>query len=233
MTLLAAAMLTACGLTPEAKRAAIEDGIMSNAESRELWLTVKREFPQDYDILLSQLEALDINQMQDQQVIKNVTETWLLDFYARIMPDAGKAPAAEMLAWSAADTRLFEALQKSSVETCASMAMGMPIAIDPGDSEANLAIAARNKAIVIAAAAGQADPQSYGEPEQATFDLWSAAIAARGIEPELQASLASEEEMARLSQADQCRLGVAVQQAVTDLPDEIEPEMAAYMLAPY
>ncbi len=224
--------LAACGLTPEQDRAAIEKGILETPGAEELWRTIKAEYPQEFDELVSRVQALDFSERLDQSKAEEIGAAWLREFFSKIGPDTVKAPAEELITWSKVEHELYATLQRSAVVECGKMAMGQWIYIDDGNAAATAAIARRNAAMVRASAAGRDNPQVYEEPSEAAFIRLGDSIAATGIDPSLQATLGSDAAMAALSAEQQCELGVAVYKGLTDLPDDVEPQMAAYMLAP-
>lgn len=228
----ACAVMAACGMTPEQDRAAIESDILSTPGSAGLWQTIKDEYPEDFDALVGQIQALDMSERLDPSKGEEIGKVWLQEFFERIGPDSVKAPAAELLVWSATEHELYATLQRSAVNECAAMTMGQWIYVDDGNAPVTAAIARRNAAMVRASAAGRNDPQEYAEPGEAAFNRLGDSIASTGIDPELQAALGSDEAMATLTPAQQCEIGVAVYAGLSALPDEEEPEMAAYMLAP-
>ena len=173
-----------------------------------------------------------LSELADAARAEEIGAQWLREFFDRIGADSVKAPAAEMIAWSAAEHELYAALQRSSVPDCAAMTMGEWIFIEDSSSATAAAIARRNAAMVRAAAAGRDNPQDYAEPDDGAFGVLGDAIAATGIDPELQANLGSDQAMAALSPEQQCTLGVAVYKGLSAMPDDLEPQMAAYMLAP-
>lgn len=224
--------LAGCEMIAEQDRAQIERDILSTPGTQGLWQAIKEEYPDDFAQLVDRIHELDFQQRSDERLGEEIGKQWLQEFYDRIAPDTVRAPAAELLAWSEQEFELYAELQRSSLSDCASMSMGEWIFIDPSNITATAAITRRNTAMVRAAAAGRDDPQTYEEPSDAAFNRLGDAIADTGLEPQLQATLGSDAEMALLSPAEQCQLGVAVYQGLRDLPDDVEPEMAAYMLAP-
>lgn len=226
------AMLAACNMTPEQDRAAIESEILATPGSADLWQTIKDEYPEDFDVLVGQIQALDMSERLDPSKGEEIGKVWLQQFFERIGPDSVKAPAAELLVWSATEHELYATLQRSAVTECAAMTMGQWIFVDDGNAPVTAAIARRNAAMVRASAAGRNDPQDYAEPGEAAFNRLGESIAGTGIDPELQSTLGSDEAMAALTPAEQCEIGVAVYAGLSALPDDEEPEMAAYMLAP-
>ncbi len=242
MVLIAAtASLTACGMTPDEEAAAIEKSIMETAGADELWAAVKEQYPDDLADLVSRLQAANAalgngtNRGENpnaEELGKEIGAEWLREFFERIGPDAVKAPAAQLIVWSASESALYTALQRSAVSECAAMTMGQWILIDPSDVAATAAISRRNAAMVRASAAGRDNPQSYAQPSEADFEQLGNSIAATGISSDLQASLGSDEAMAALTPAEQCQIGVSVYSGLSALPDDDEPAIAAYMLSP-
>ncbi len=224
--------LAACGLSPESDRAAIEKGILETPGAEELWQTVKQEYPDDFDALLDQLQELDLAERLDESRAEEIGAAWLQSFFAEITPNAIRAPAEQMIAWSTAEKELYATLQRSDVEQCAAITMGQWIFIEDENAVGKAAVSRRNAAMVRASAAGRDTPQDYAEPSDAAFVQLGDAIAATGLAPELQATLGSDEAMAGLSKAQQCEIGVAVYEGLSAMPDDAEPEMAAYMLSP-
>ncbi|WP_299191316.1 hypothetical protein [uncultured Erythrobacter sp.] len=229
---LASIMLAACGLTPEQDRAAIEEGILTTPGGQELWQTIKREYPEDFGNLIDRLQALDFSQRRDDSVSEEIGKVWLQEFFGKIAPDSVKAPAEQLLQWSASEQELYAVLQRSSVNDCAAMTMGQWIFVDESNTLVTGAIARRNAAMVRSAAAGRDNPQQYAEPDDADFGRLGDSIADTGIDPDLQAALGSDAAMAALGPAEQCEIGVAVYSGLAALPDDVEPELAAYMLSP-
>ena len=229
---IAGVLLASCGFTAEQDRAAIEEGILSTPGSAELWSTIKAEYPEDFAVLVDRVQALDFTERRDESKSEEIGKVWLQEFFDRIAPDSVKAPAEQLLLWSASEHELYSALQRSSVNDCAAMTMGQWIFIDESNTLATSAIARRNTAMVRAAAAGRDNPQEYAEPNDAAFGRLGDSIADTGIDPDLQATLGSDAAMAALSPAEQCEIGVAVYAGLSALPDDVEPEMAAYMLSP-
>lgn len=224
--------LVACGLSPEDEAAAIERDILATPGAETLWRTIKDEYPQEFDALVSDVQALDWVEQRDTARVEQIGADWLRAFFIKIAPDAVKAPGPELIAWRAAEYDLYATLQRGAVAQCASMTMGDWIMIEQDNAAATAAIARRNTAMVRASAAGRDDPQIYAEPDEAAFQQFGDAIAATGIVPELQAALASDAQMLALSPAEQCEVGVAVYAGLTNLPDTIEPQLAAHMFAP-
>lgn len=224
--------LSACGLSPESNRAAIEKGILETPGAEELWQTVKQEYPEDFGALLDQLQELDLAERLDEGKVEEIGAAWLQSFFTEIAPNAVKAPAEQMIAWSTAEKELYATLQRSDIEKCAAITMGQWIFIEDENAVGKAAVSRRNAAMVRASAAGRDDPQDYAEPGDAAFVQLGDAIAATGLAPELQASLGSDEALAGLSKEQQCEVGVAVYAGLSAMPDDAEPEMAAYMLSP-
>lgn len=225
-------LLTGCGTAPEEEVAAIERGILETPGAQELWHTIKAEYPDAFAGLVSEIRAMDLEARGDAARIETVGAQWLQRFFADIALDAVIAPPPELIDWSAAESDLYRVLADNSQDQCANMTMGEWIVVGRQESELAGAIAQRNAAMVRAAAAGRDDPHTYAEPDQEDFAALGDAIAATGLDPELQARLGSDEAMQALSPEDQCAIGVAVYSALAKLPDDAEPRMAAYMLAP-
>jgi len=232
-TLLAAiaCTLAACGTTPEQEREAIERELLSVSEGAELFEVVKEEYPEDIEALVDQVQALSMTERNGQRGAE-VGASWVQEFLTRIAPDAVKSPAAEMLVWSATEAELYQTLQRSAETECASMTLGEWVTIEDDNTAARAAIQRRNTAMVRAAAAGRDDPQDYSEPSDAQFSQLNDAIAATGLNPDIQAVIGSVPEMQALPVTQQCELGVAFYKAISDLPDDVEPAMAAFMLSP-
>lgn len=228
----ASAVLAACSLSPEADAAAIEADILSTPGSEELWSAIKLEYPEDFAALVAQIQALDFSERRDATKVEQVGATWLRRFFDRITADAVRAPAAELVQWSLEERQLYRTLQANAENECAAMTMGEWIFVDQSNIPVSRAIARRNAAMVRASAAGKRDPQDYGEPSDAAFGRLGDSIAATGLRPELQATLGSNEAMLALTRQEQCEIGVAVYSGLSNLPDDVEPQMAAYMLAP-
>ncbi|BDI60344.1 hypothetical protein MACH05_09040 [Qipengyuania nanhaisediminis] len=229
---IAAAMVGGCEEAPDRDRAAIEREILETPRSGALWAAIKREYPGDFARLVEQVQALNLSERGDSARGEQIGKEWLQDFFTRIAPEAVQAPAEAMLRWSMAEAKLYETLERHAPDACAAMTMGEWIFIEDDDAAAYDAIAARNIAMVEAASAGRADPQVYDEPDRAAFDRLGDAIAGTGLAPELQQALAAPDALGELAPEDQCAIGVALHQAIADLPDDAEPAMAAYMLAP-
>jgi len=226
------ALLSACALSPEADAAAIERDILETPGAGVQWQAIKEEFPQEFAQLVSQIQALDMSERRQAGRVAEVGTIWLKDFFVRVAPDAVRAPDGQLIAWSSAESEFFTALQASSEGACANYTMGDWIEVDERDLVTISAMARRNAAMVRAAAAGRRNPQAIVEPSDAAFGQLGDAIAATGLAPHLQATLGSDSAMRALSVSDQCAIGVAVYQGLSDLPDDIEPVLAAYMFAP-
>ena len=112
------------------------------------------------------------------------------------------------------------------------MTMGEWVYVDDKQGAVAAAITRRNAAMVRAAAAGRDTPETYAAPDEADFEQLGKAISATGIAPDLQAALGSDAAMEALPPEDQCKVGVAVYNGLTALPDDLEPRVAAYMLSP-
>lgn len=225
------ALVAGCTPSPEEEAAQIERDILATPGQEQLWRTIKAEYPQDFDALIAQLQALDFGERRDEERVNSVGTGWLIAFLDRIAPTTVMAPPAELLAWSATERDLFAVLQRGAVSECAAMTMGQAITVDQSNAAATAAIGRRNLAFVRAAAAGRRDPQTYAEPDEADWLRLDAAIAATGIEPRLQGTLGSPQAMMALSPSEQCEVGVALYTGIAELPDEFEPVMAAYLLA--
>ena len=223
--------LAGCGLTPEQDREAIERGLFEESTGAELFKVIRDTYPDDVNALVTQLQELPLAERSEARG-REIGAAWLQDFMTRIGPDAVKAPAEPLLVWSATEAELYEALQRSATEACATMTMGGWVFVDEANIAAQAAIQRRNTAMVKAAAAGRDDPQDYAEPSEAELNRLGDAIAATGIDPDLQALLGLLPEMQALPVQEQCELGVAFYQGITALPDDIEPVVAAYMFAP-
>jgi len=224
--------LAACQPSPEEDRANIERDILSTPGSEELWGAIKREYPEDFAQLIDRIQALNSTERRSEDMGKEIGQAWLKEFFAKIAPDSVKAPAEQLLVWSAAEAEVYAALQRSAPAECAKMTLGDWILIDDRDVTATTAISARNLAVVRAAAAGRDNPQDYAEPSEADFVQLGETISQTGLAPDLQATLGSEAEMRALRSRDQCQLGVAFHQGIVALPDELEPRLAAFLLAP-
>ncbi len=227
----AALSLAACGVPPDDERAAIEREFLNSAESGELFAVIKQEYPDQIDELISQIQAVPAAERSEERG-QEIGAQWLLAFMEQIGPDAVKAPADTLLVWSATEAELYEALQRSAPEDCAKMTMGGLVMLDDSNNAARAAIERRNAAMVRSAASGRDDPQDYAEPNQDELNRLGDSIAATGIDPELQALFGQVPEMQALPASDQCELGVAFYQGITNLPDDVEPVIAAYMLSP-
>ncbi len=223
--------LSACGVTPEQERAEIERTLVEDSEGAELFAVIQKEYPDDLNALLDQLQDVDPTNRNEARG-KEIGAAWLQDFMTRIGPDAVKAPADALLVWSATEAELYETLQRGAESECATMTMGGWVMVEGSNTVVQSAIQRRNTAMVKAAAAGRDDPQEYSEPSQDQLDRLSDAIAATGIDPNVQAVIGSIPDMQALPIPEQCQIGVAFYQGITDLPDDIEPTVAAYMLSP-
>ena len=212
--------------------ATIERNILDTPGQEELWLTIKQEYPRDFAQLVSEIESLQPSQRRDNAIIERLGAEWLQGFFATISPDAVRAPAPQLLAWSEAEHALYASLQDGAVSQCARLTMGDWITVDPEDAAITAAIARRNAAMVRSASAGRQSPVEYADPAEDALRQLGNAIAQTGLDPQLQASLGSTEAMEALDAAQQCEVGVAVYAGLTALPDDAEPLMAAYMLAP-
>lgn len=224
--------LAGCEASREAEAEQIERDILATPNAKQLWRTIKDEYPQDFDALVARLQDLDYPERGDKARVEQIAADWLRDFFERVTPYAVQAPASELIAWSTSESELYEVLQRGAVDDCAAMTMGEWIYIEESNAAATAAIARRNAAMVRASAAGKANPQVYEEPSEEAFTVYGDAIAATGIAPELQETLGSEAAMLALSAEEQCEIGVAVYRGLSDLPDDLEPPMAAYMLSP-
>ena len=221
----------ACGVSPDDDREAIERDLFEESTGAELFTVIRDTYPGDVEVLVSQIQQVPTAQRNGERG-KELSAAWLQDFMTRIAPDAIKAPADPLLVWSAAEAELYETLQRSATEACATMTMGGWVSVDEENIAAQAAIQRRNTAMVKAAAAGRDDPQDYAEPSEADLNRLGISIAATGIDPDLQALLGRVPEMQALAPSEQCQLGVAFYQGISDLPDDIEPGVAAYMFAP-
>lgn len=225
-------ILTACGTAPDKELAAIERGILETPGAKDLWTTIKAEYPDHFASLVERIRAMDIEASGASAQIEAEGAKWLQGFFAEIAPDAVAAPPDALIGWSAAESALYSALAESSVQQCAAMTMGDWIVVGRDKAQLAAAIADRNTAMVRAASAGRDDPHTYAAPSQSDFAALGEAIAATGLAPELQAALGSDGTMQALDQEDQCAVGTAVYSGLASLPDDAEPRMAAYMLAP-
>jgi len=228
----ACALIAGCGLSPEQEADAIEQGILSSPGSEDLWATIKTHYPDDFADLVSRLQALDPQERVDATRTETVAAEWLRAFFAKIGPQAVKAPAKAMLVWSATEGELYSALQRASEDQCAAMTMGQWVYVEDKKGAVAAAITRRNAAMVRAAAAGRDTPEAYADPDEADFEQLGKAISATGIAADLQAALGSDAAMEALSPEDQCKVGVAVYNGLTALPNDVEPRVAAYMLSP-
>ncbi|AWW73856.1 hypothetical protein CD351_05385 [Erythrobacter sp. KY5] len=224
--------LAACSAGPESERSAIEASILGTPGQEELWRTIMEEYPEDFAALVKEIETLDEKQRSDEAAIEAIGARWVQAFFERVAPDAVRSPPRQLLAWSKAEHALYTSLQSAAKQQCARLTMGEWITIDPDNQEATAAIARRNAAMVRAASAGRQMPSQYASPDEEDLQQFGNAIAATGLAPPLQAALGSTEQMEALPPPQQCAIGVAVYEALTALPDEDEPVMAAYMLAP-
>ena len=224
--------LTACGTADQQEADAIAQKILETPGAEELWATIKDEYPEDFDALVARLQSLSPSERRDETRTHEIGAEWLREFFARIAPDAVKAPQAEILLWSAKESELYATLQRSSVTQCAAMTMGQWIFFDENDVAATSAVTRRNTAMVKASAAGRDNPQEYAEPTEADFVQLGDTISATGVDPVLQGALSDNSALAALNAQDQCEIGVAVHRGLSDLPDEIEPRMAAFVLSP-
>ena len=116
--------VNACSMSPEQEAAAIERGILESPGAEVLWATIKEEYPQDFAELIARVQALDNAERFNEQKTKEVGAQWLQDFFARITPDAVKAPQEELLTWSATEAELYQTLQRNAPAECAAMTMG-------------------------------------------------------------------------------------------------------------
>ncbi len=223
--------LSACGATPEQERAELERTLVEESEGAELFAVIQEEYPEDLSVLLDQLQNVDSADRNEARG-KEIGAAWLQDFMTRIGPDAVKAPADALLVWSATEAELYKTLQRGAQSECATMTMGGWVMVEEGNAVVQAAIQRRNTAMVRSAAAGRDDPQEYGEPSQEQLDQLGEAIAATGIDPQVQAVIGSLPDMQALPTPEQCQIGVAFYQGITDLPDDVEPTVAAYMLSP-
>lgn len=224
-------ILAACSLTPEQEAELIERELLNLSDASGLFGTIKEEYPEDFAQLIDQIQAMPLADRNGEPG-KQLGVQFIQDFMTRIVPEATRAPAAELLVWSATEAKLYQTLQRSATDACASMTLGNWIFVDEANSVARSAIERRNVAMIQAAAAGRDDPQSYHEPTEAQFNELGDAIAATGLAPALQATLGDLPQMQTLAIDDQCTLGVAFYRGIAALPDDVEPAVAAYMFAP-
>ena len=227
----AALLLAGCNVSPEQDAAAIERDILATPGAQDLWQTIKDEYPEDFAVLVARIQELDPAERRDPVRTEEVGGTFLIEFIDRIAPQAVKAPAPEMIAWSKAESDLYSTLQRGAVSQCAALTMGQPIAVEPSNAAAVSAIARRTVAIVRAAAAAQRDPQDYAVPDATDWDRLGDTIAQTGLPPELQETLGSESALMALTEAQRCEVGTALYTGISNLPDDVEPHMAAFMLS--
>ena len=225
-----ALLLAGCNMSPEQDAAAIERDILGTPGTFDLWPTIKEEYPEDFAQLIAQIQALDYKDRNNPDVTKQIGGTFLIDLIARIAPDAVRAPAPELLAWSRAESNLYATLKRGAVSECASLTMGKPIFVNQSNAAATSAIARRTVAIIRAAAAAGRDPQTYAEPAEAEWVQLFDAIAATGLPPDLQNALGSETAMQSLTEEQQCDVGAALYAGLSNLPDDVEPHVAAFVL---
>lgn len=229
---IASALLGACGMTPDQEASAIEQGILAEPSMQELFTTIRTNYPEDFAILVQQLQDANIATPGNEALSEEISAAWLQEFFAKVGPDSVRAPSAELIAWSLTEGELYAALQRSSANECAAMTMGEWVLVDESNVAASAAIVRRNTAMVRASAAGRDNPQTYDKPSEADLNRLGDSIAATGIDPELQAVIGSDVEMAALSPDEQCKIGVAFYTGISELPDDEEPKIAAYMLSP-
>lgn len=223
--------LSACGITPDEERAAVERGILTSPDSGQLFAVIKEEYPEELDDLITQILAVPAAEMTETRA-QDLGAEWIQTFMIEIAPDAVQAPADTLLIWSAVEAELYETLQRSAEDDCAKMTMGGWVVLAGENTAARAAIERRSIAMVRAAAAGRDDPQDYAEPGEAELNQLGDAIAATGLDPDLQALFGQIPEMQALPASDQCAMGAAFYQGITALPDDVEPVVAAYMLTP-
>ena len=224
-------LIAGCSMTPEEEAAAIERELLELPDGGDLFGAIKEEYPEDLADLVDRVQGLSLAE-RNGTAGQQLGTQFIQEFMTKIGPEAVRAPAEELLIWSATEAELYEALQRSATEACANMTMGSWVFIDEDNKVARAAIQRRNVAMIRAAAAGRDDPQDYGEPSEAQLNQLGDAIAATGLDPDLQATLGNIQAMLELSPTDQCDLGVAYYQGISALPDEIEPTIAAYMFTP-
>ncbi len=232
LILAATVMLAACSLTPEQKEREIERGILSDPATRPMWESIKEHYPAEFAGLLKKISTIPDSKLTDQAFMAKVGARFVIDLQNSSIPFAARAPAQEMLALTQADLELYETLRERSLVECALLSTSGSF---EGNSETDRAtkslMSDRNVAFFDAVAAGRENPQAYGTPSDSDFASLGQAMVELGINDRSMAALGDMATLMALSHAEQCDIGVAVNQAVLTLPEDKAAEMAAFLLS--
>ncbi len=225
-------VLSACSLTPEQKEREIERGIMSDVSTRPMWQSIKEHHPEEFAGLLKKISSLPDAKLTDNAFMAKVGATWVIDLQTRNIPFAVQAPSEEILALTQADLNLFETLKAQSLNECAVLSTsGSFVGGEDTDQTAKQSMSNRNVAFFEAVAAGRENPQTYDTPTDADFADLGQAMIDIGVNDRSMAALGDMATLMALSDAEQCDIGVAVNQAVLSFPEDQGAEMASFLLA--
>ena len=204
----------------------IEAELQRTPALRDTTQALKTHYPQEYQALLQRMAAA--GRRGGRRAASDEAGPAMRAFLASKATAFARAPSRELQRLAGAQLTLVRALQRENVTACAQFVMN-GLRSDQGLSAATLALVSRVAVLQIeAASAGDRSGRTpRGEPSQAEFQLWLQRI--RAIDPAAATDIESDA-IGGVPPDRQCRDGVALHQALAELPAEPAGNLMALLM---
>lgn len=227
-----AAMVASCGQPSDEQLAeSVEKGMMEVPGAEISFPVMKREFPHDYQLLISRMVGL-ARRNAGKEEAQTVVRDYMNDFIKRIGPDAAKAPTAELLEFRDANVAMLKVLKRQSDAYCADAAMGRNLDPEGPGRGQRLAVARTQAAYFTAAAAGRRNPVERAKPSQSDFAALRTQLFAHGMSEADIELLGNTPRLDAAAPAEQCRIGIATYSALADVPGAASERLTVLMVVP-
>lgn len=220
--------------TPEGRRIARAGFVegLERSEGAEVIAAIRRNYPEDYEPLVDRLLDAAIAHADDRNAAMDAAFHMIADYVDTKNPDLLNAPAASLIALNARTVAFFRAAMTSDVGFCAHFTIsGLE---NPQQLPASLRapMGAISLAMIEAAGAGHRAAPISGRgtlvPRHA--EAWLRQIQSLDTDGQIMPLIEDEAAMARAAPQAQCRVGLAMFEAIGRLPPAAAASMLAYLL---
>jgi hypothetical protein len=214
----------------DAQRAAFERGLLS-ADSG-LYARLKRDFPQDYDLMIRELSREALASGSNRQVMEQAGFRAMRGFYASKLSAIVNAPPSALAAYNAAELNFVRKLAAQDAALCRTYVLTgfapgtvVPTALRHDMAQIGFAMLAAAKA-----GTGRPVDPARGQPPSADFPAWVDKMRQLDPSDEMRRYLGGDQSAAADPVAG-CRMGTAVYQSITMLPPDQSARITAYLIA--
>lgn len=207
---------------------------MDDPQTSIVWRVVKKEFPDQYHLLVEQLVQIAQQgggKAQEELIseAEQATLSWLLNFTQANVHLVGYAQQDKLLDFISAQEATINSLSKYHSAECAAMAMGRAVDLTGKKSTLKTQFSLQNAAMFEAISAGIHDPQEYPIPNDDDWLALGDAIRVDGAEERLLKLLDDPVALEGATEEDQCAAGVHFLGGLNSLPDDQAARLASAM----